>query len=295
MTSLKPTLLAVCLNPTLQRTVVLPRLRLGTVNRAASQRTDASGKGINVARVFVQLGGRGIQLTQAGGGRRELFLALAMADGIDVAWEESEAEIRTCTTLLCQETHAATEIVEEADPVSPATGCRLLARFRQLLPAVDIVSISGSKAAGLPAGILGEMARLAVAGSKPLLLDIRNADLRSALPCPGAWLKINRDELRETFGLEDDETLLRRLFDEHGLKSVITDGPRDSFGFDGRRFFRHPVQPVVAVNPIGCGDSFLAGFAFGLATGKALEQGLNQALDCARRNALCLRPGVIAE
>ena len=142
----KPTALAICLNPTLQRTVVLPGLRLGAVNRARSQRTDASGKGINVARVFVQLGGRAIQLTQAGGRHRELFLQLAAADGIEVAWEDSGAEIRTCTTLLCQETHAATEIVEEADPVVPATGARLLARFRQWLPAVDIVSISGSKA-----------------------------------------------------------------------------------------------------------------------------------------------------
>jgi fructose-1-phosphate kinase PfkB-like protein len=293
--AVKPTLLAVCLNPTLQRTVVLPRLRLGAVNRAASQRTDASGKGINVARVFVQLGGRGIQLTQAGGARRTLFLDLAVADGVEVAWEESGAEIRTCTTLLCQETHVATEIVEEADPVAPATGGLLLARFRQLLPAVDMVSISGSKAAGLPPGILGGMAKLAAAAGKPLLLDIRNADLRQGLPCPGAWLKINRDELRETFGQEDDEPLLRRLFAEHGLKSVITDGPRDSFGFDGQRFFRQPVQPVVAVNPIGCGDSFLAGFAFGLATGQPLGQGLDLALDCARRNALCLRPGTITE
>jgi len=79
-----PAFLAVCLNPTLQKTLVFTAVRSGEVNRCLRSRLDASGKGVNVARVLVQLGQRCTHLTHAGGRFRSSFLALAEESGVTV-------------------------------------------------------------------------------------------------------------------------------------------------------------------------------------------------------------------
>ncbi|MEI6876358.1 MAG: hypothetical protein WCL50_14645, partial [Spirochaetota bacterium] len=59
--------LVVCLNPTIQKTLVFGSLAKGEVNRSALHRVDVAGKGVCGARVFGQLGKRAIHLTHLGG------------------------------------------------------------------------------------------------------------------------------------------------------------------------------------------------------------------------------------
>ena len=47
----------VTLNPALDKTVEIPSLTIGAVNRIVSMRTDPGGKGINVSKVIRKLGG----------------------------------------------------------------------------------------------------------------------------------------------------------------------------------------------------------------------------------------------
>jgi hypothetical protein len=85
MISNSPRFLAVCLNPTFQRTVRLKKLEKGEVNRARLARLDASGKGINVSRVLQQLGAPVRHLTHLGPGRDE-FLRLCGEDNLQISW-----------------------------------------------------------------------------------------------------------------------------------------------------------------------------------------------------------------
>lgn len=70
------------------------------MNRANIARTDASGKGVNVARVLSQLGAHAVHLTHAGGPNRDWFLSLCAADGLSVEWADSGSEVRICTTVI---------------------------------------------------------------------------------------------------------------------------------------------------------------------------------------------------
>ncbi len=56
-------ILTLTLNPALDLTVSVERLRIGAVNRAMEQRCHAAGKGLNVAQVLADLGH---QITVAG-------------------------------------------------------------------------------------------------------------------------------------------------------------------------------------------------------------------------------------
>ena len=140
--------LTVCLNPTLQKTIVLDELHENRVNRSDEYYFDASGKGVNVSRVLTQLGEPVVHLTQADGMYRNQFISLAATDGITVVPVASRSEIRFCYTLLNRHNHTSTEIVEESMPVESNTETRIRQKYRELLPESHTIIISGSKAAG---------------------------------------------------------------------------------------------------------------------------------------------------
>ncbi len=120
-----PRFLAVCLNPTLQKTLVVSSTRPGEVNRCLKSRLDASGKGVNVARVLGQLGEDCTHLTHAGGQFRRVFLKLAEQSGVTVQAIDSHSEIRFCTTIVELESDCATELVESSERVNESTESRV--------------------------------------------------------------------------------------------------------------------------------------------------------------------------
>ena len=173
--------LVVCLNPTLQKTVVLSNLSKNQVNRCKDVYTDASGKGVNVGRILTQLGEECTHLTHAGGPTRDYFLSLAGADGLRIRWVESFSEIRMCHTLLDEADHSTTEVVEEAFPVGELTEEALVAAYLEELAAAHTVIISGSKAAGYNGELFPNMCGLAREANCRLILDYREADLLVSL------------------------------------------------------------------------------------------------------------------
>ncbi|NMA23402.1 MAG: tagatose-6-phosphate kinase, partial [Spirochaetales bacterium] len=108
--------LVVGLNPTFQETMIFNRLMIGEVNRAISHRFDASGKGMNVARVLSQLKVPTLLLTHLGGGRIQEFLDEAEKDRVPLLWTDSQSPIRTCITVLDRANGLTTELVQEPKP-----------------------------------------------------------------------------------------------------------------------------------------------------------------------------------
>jgi Fructose-1-phosphate kinase and related fructose-6-phosphate kinase (PfkB) len=306
--------LVVCLNPVIQHSLVFDRLVLGQVNRTATHRVDASGKGINVARVLRQLGREAVQLSQLGGPTRDYFLSMCADDGLIVRWVDSNSEIRTCTTVIDAASGSATELVEEALPVGEGTAERLASAYAEELERCDMVIVSGTKAAGFPASIMADIARLAQERGKRLILDIKGADLESCLPFRPLVAKPNLEELLQTYypaaaeayrrgasGGLDDDTLCdfvaqraKEYWQNFGTMLVVTRGARPSLFWDGASLRERQGEVVRAINPIGSGDSFTAGLAAVLADGGDIEQAVAEGQRAGALNALRLKPGSIA-
>ena len=172
--------LAVCLNPTFQRTISLAELEPGEVNRATKARLDASGKGINVARVLRQLGGEVRHLTHLGPGSDE-FLSLCRTDGLEVIWTDSPSPIRTCITLLDGSHSSTTEIIEPTEPVDESTVSRVRELFGAELQSSDWLILSGSKAPGYPADLFAEFCGMAREAGVRVLADYRGKELEASL------------------------------------------------------------------------------------------------------------------
>jgi 1-phosphofructokinase family hexose kinase len=296
--------LAVCLNPTLQRTIELSRLDMGEVNRATSARLDASGKGVNVSRVLKQLGAEVTHLTHLGPGR-DRFLDLCAVDGIQVEWSDATSPVRTCITLLDGSAATTTEIVEPTEYVESDTVKAIRDAFADQLSAREMVVLSGSKAPGYPEDFYAEFCRLARDRGIPVIVDYRGAELERSLLARPRAIKVNLTEFCATFlpGIRateaDDraalpavrEELARRSLD--GVDYVVTRGAREVLWASQGTVGTEPVPAIRPRNTIGSGDAATAGLAFALSAGASLREAVAEGVRCGTENALRLQPGTI--
>lgn len=304
-------ILVVCLNPTIQRTFVVDGFRVGEVNRTAEHRTDASGKGVNVARVLVQLGVSATHLTHSGGRDDALFRGLAEADGIAMDVVEADVEVRVANTIVDRKGGSTTELVEEGREVPPDVEGRLRARFLRYLRSVDGIVISGSKAPGFSPDLFAWMVGEARRSHTPVLADYRGEDLLASLPRGPHVVKPNLAEFVRTFladaapsdGVSEhvhDEALLRRvrekmleLHERFAAIPVVTRGAYPTLFVDNGMVVEEAPIDIEPVNTIGSGDAFAAGFMMKYLAGDPLRESVRFGHECAALNAGNLKPGSI--
>lgn len=302
-----PYFLSICLNPVIQKTIVVQGLRENHVNRSKEYFTDSSGKGVNVSRVLMQCKENILHLTQAGGRNRKLFLEMLAKETIPVRWANSDSEIRFCYTLFDKDRHTSTEIVEEAVPVSPGTEKRVKKLFTRLLPGSHTVIISGTKAAGFSDHIFPEMAARAKKEGKVVILDYRDEDLKNSLPFSPDVIKPNYKEFIGTFFPEftnrsdtDADEIMQTIqekiisiWKEYGISTILTNENKPVMYTEKGKIMSIEPEIITPLNTTGCGDAFTAGFALEFKRTGDMTRGVKSGLECAGRNALTLRPGYL--
>ncbi len=304
---MRPKVLTVCLNPTIQRTLLFDRVDMGEVNRARKVWVDASGKGVNAARVAAQLGAEAVHLTHSGGAMRDFFAALCTADGIRLVAPDSESEIRTCVTIIEEDRGSATELVEEAEAVGPGTESALRDAFATELPLADALIISGSRAPGYCDTIFPWMTGLAIDRGAIVLLDLRGPDLIACLDVAGRVdkekrivAKPNRKEFLDTFGAiplvacgrsTPLEELVRDKARQYRVAFLVTDGAAPAVYCTGDSDGSIAIPVMSVMNPIGSGDACAAGVACAMANGVPLLEAFEAGVLCGTMNAAVARPG----
>lgn len=298
---MKP-ILAVCLNPVIQNTLVFDSVKLDHVNRAAQHRVDASGKGVNVARVLTQLGQPCVHATHAGGQNRDWFLAMCQKDRLDVRWVDSGSDIRICTTVIDLSAGTATELVQEAHAVQPGTEADFMHLFDMLLPSSAMLVVSGTKAPGYSDGIIPWMVERASIHGIPAILDIKGQDLLACLRWRPLLVKPNIHETLATWPLEHTcksaevlrahiAAIAAALKIRYGTELVVTRGKEPIWFNEGGQPAEEPIMPAKTINPIGSGDSFTAGVAYVMLNGGSLREAVWEGARLGARNAENLKVG----
>jgi fructose-1-phosphate kinase PfkB-like protein/pantothenate kinase len=295
-------LLAVGLNPALQKTLAFARWERGEVNRARTTLTSVGGKGQQFSRAASQVIPGGVSLAQFLGGANGARLGEMLgAAGVRQLTVAVPGETRCCLTVLDADRGEATELVEPSPPVPPEKVAELAARVRAVLAegAIDAVAICGTYPPGVDAEFYAALARHK--GRALLLLDSYQGVAATLATGQVDILKLNADEVRSLArsGPADAASpprpvpeVAREVLAAHSLRWLaVTDGPRTAWLFEGTReqrvaggcrvsrYFEYHL-PVVegVVNPIGAGDTvaavFLAQLAAGAAAPVALAGGL---------------------
>ena len=271
-------ILVVGLSPAWQRTLEFHQLVPGKVNRADRVSETASGKGVNVARVAMEAGGDVRLLTVAGGQRGRQLVRSMRAQHLPASVVRVVAETRICQTLIAG--GVATELVEEAGPLSRHEVSELLARFDRESRRAGLVVLTGT----VPPGCGDDFyARLIRRTNVPVLVDSQGRQLLKAIGARPFAVKINRDELGAVPTLRQDAVEWL----------IVSDGGRDvTARHDGMEFRVRPPR-VKVINTIGCGDAMLAGIAVALSRGDPMSEAIRLGVACGAANALTPQPGQV--
>lgn len=299
-------IIAVGLSTTLQKTITFTNLKTDSVNRSTGYRIDASGKAVNAARVLSQLSPGIVEnVCPLGADNAKLFLELAAKDHLPVEWVPVPGRVRYCYTLLEPGTGRATELVV-SEPVGDedfsSVSEDLIALISKRLQGAEALLFAGSRPAAYPADMCARICALARDAGCAVMADFHGKDLKLTLErCVPDIVKINEEEFCGTFGYPFPlpEAELSKLIAEKsaalGNTIVVTRGSKDTFAGTKGTAFRQPVNAVTALNAIGCGDSFSAGFLFSWLADRDTKAALEKGSWCATRNALNMRPGSIRD
>jgi tagatose 6-phosphate kinase len=296
-------ILCVGLTPTVQRTLFFDQFTMGGVNRARKIVVTASGKGANVARVATALGGK-VQLVQPLGGETGKFVAKCLhTDGVETEniWLADDAPTRTCTTILVKNA-PTTEMVEEAVPLDAKSVEHLSNAIIARLWIAKMLCLSGSLPVGVPENYYATLTKWANEVGIPVVVDAQKQALKLALEQKPWLVKPNLEEAFAMLELErtddlwsDAQTATEHLREQGAKNALVTLGNHGAFlsTEEGKTYQLTP-PALDAINPIGSGDSLMAGIAYACAEeGAPLLEAVVVGMACAAANCRTETSGVI--
>lgn len=251
------TILVCGLNPSWQKTLHFRSMIPGEVNRAYALEQTASGKGINFCRAARQWGAARTRLLQfAGGDTGKMLTEVLDREGISHTTLFSPAVTRTCSTVISENPHSVTELIEPSEPISFETSGELYRTAVQSLELADALAVCGTYPPGVQpdfyAGLIGHAAQL----HKFILLD-SFMNVEDSLKQGVSMLKVNKMEILKLTGQTELAEAFRFCRETYGLKlAAVTDGPESAWFFDGEKIWKLAVPSIPrALNPIGAGDT----------------------------------------
>lgn len=263
----KEMILTVTLNPSIDISYPLDELIWDTVNRVSEVKKTAGGKGLNVTRVLSEIGDN-VTATGFVGGKLGDFLTSSLdQNDIQHRFFKIHGETRNCIAILHE--GLQTEILEAGPMIDKDEADGFLNHFRYLCPSHDVITISGSLPAGLENDYYQKIIELANSQGKKVVLDCSGKALEVVLTSGDKpfVIKPNTEELSQLVGKEvtDDVNELKEILQDElfaGIEWVVASlGSRGTFAKHGDKFYRVTIPKIDVVNPVGSGDSTVAGIA----------------------------------
>jgi 1-phosphofructokinase family hexose kinase len=262
-------IITVTLNPSLDRTLIVPCVTFGGVLRATASRLDWGGKGFNVSRALQALGSESVAMGLVGGSTGQVLERGLGGMGIPTDLVRIAGETRTNVVITESQGERYVKVNEPGPAVHKDELATFLDRVDARICPGDLWILSGSLPPGVPADFYAKLVRLVQARGARALLDASGEPLSLGCAASPCLIKPNAVEAAEVTGLqiqtdgdglEAASALLR-----HGVEYVAL-----SLGVEGLLLAsaHHVVwakPPLVqARNPVGAGDALLAGLAWAL-------------------------------
>lgn len=291
-------ILTVTMNPSIDVSYPLEELNIDTVNRIEKVSKTAGGKGLNVSRVLSQLNA---PLTATGvvGGKFGDYLTEQLdKDGIPHSFSKIDGETRSCIAILHE--GKQTEILESGPEVTAEEQEAFVAHFEELMADTDFITISGSLPKGINHDFYSLLIDKATEADVKVLLDTSGATLKASLENTHKpfLIKPNETEIADLLGKEihSNDELVEALEDKEfdGIEWIVV-----TLGADGaivkhqKNYYRVDIPTIKVVNPVGSGDSTIAGLAYALSEGKSPEDVIKSGMVTGMLNTLEEKTGFI--
>lgn len=267
------------LNPTLDVSFEVGRIYPTHKIRGDSERHDPGGGGINVARVFVRLGGNARCVYLCGGAAGAALHSLLDLHQLVRNRVAISGETRVSTSVYERETGQEYRFVTEGPVISETEWQECEAIISQLQ--CDYLVISGSLPRGAPDELYARIARATRIRGIRVVLDSSGVGLAKGLAGGTVFLvKPSIGELAALCGtpLETDEAVIAaaKAIVERGEAEhvVVSLGSEGAILVNASETIQLPAIPVEVSSAVGAGDSFLAAMVFKLAEGRPAAEAL---------------------
>lgn len=295
-------IITVTLNPALDLSTETAEVTPGVKLRCAAPRADPGGGGVNVSRAILKLGGESLCAVAAGGAAGATLLGLLEAEGLQARDLGLGLPTRESLSVIEASSGAQYRFVMPGPEWSADHLAAAMARIEGWCAPGDLLVPSGSLPPGVPADVFSDLgARMSARGVR-MMLDTSGAALEAAALRRGLYaLRMDDTEAEGLAGRALPDVEASAAFAARLVAQGVAEIIQIARGGEGtvlatREGCWHCAPPAVeVVSAVGAGDSHVAGFVLGVASGlgsvEACVQGVAAAASAVMTpdTALCER------
>ena len=266
----------ITLNPALDRTLWIQKVRDDVSNRILEEKSFAGGKSVDVSKVLKNLGVDNIALGFVGGFAGRELEGRLLNEGIETDFVRVSGETRTNIIIHEKETGKQLAFNARGPEIKPEELMQLVEQLERL-PCGEVVAIGGSIPLGVSPEIYRKIISLVRRCRTKVVLDVDGEALRQGIKAMPNIIKPNVHELSELAGrkLKDLDEIVSsaRAINQQGVEIVLVSMGAKGILLvsDGQQYLAVPPK-VNVQSTIGAGDSAVAGFVFGLVQKKDLSE-----------------------
>lgn len=290
-------IVTITLNPSIDRSYMVNEFEKNRVFRCTDYTKTAGGKGLNVTRVINDLG-EAVISTGFLGGRNGNFIQDEL-DALNIKNDfiKIKGETRDCIAILGGD-NSQTEILESGPEISKYELNDFLKNYDNIIKESKIICASGSLPKNTNIDMYFNLIKTANKYNKKFILDTSGECLKEGIKAKPFLIKPNKEELENIISckINNIEGFIKEAIKIQlsGVENVLI-----SMGGDGsilvcsHGVLRTVIPKVNILNPVGSGDSMVAGFAVALERGYSIEKTLMFASACGTANAMEMRTGEV--
>jgi 1-phosphofructokinase family hexose kinase len=273
------------LNPALDKQFLVNTIEFNQVLRTDIVQTDFGGKGFNVSRMLKALGSESVALGLIGGKTGETLTDGLAHLGIHTDFVRVSEETRTNISIVPQD-HSQYIKVNEPGPVIQADEINnLVAKIAALAKNGDWWVLAGSLPRGIGADIYARLIHLIQSQGARVILDASGEPLLHGCRAAAYLAKPNAEEAEKLIGLRietvEQAVLAARQVAALGVTHVVLSlGKLGALWHAPEGTWLVYSPEIEEHNPIGAGDSMVAGLVWGLAQGLPVADILRWGVAC---------------
>lgn len=283
-------ILTITANPSVDISYQLEKFNIDDVTRTSDIEKHAGGKGIHVGYVLKELGAAPVHSGFVGGKLGEFIEEDLEKMGQKTRFVKVKGDTRNCIAILHE--GKQTEILEAGPTISIDEKEEFINNLNQISEGCHIINISGSLPKGLTSDFYKQIIKYAKKHNKFVSIDTSGNTLKDIINSEEKpdIIKPNETEISYVLGRNIEKGDLKEILKEEPFKDipyiVVSMGKDGAIVKIKNKIYNAKVPKVLAINPVGSGDSSLAGALFAIDKEKSDEEIIKTSMTCGLLNVL---------
>jgi tagatose 6-phosphate kinase len=251
-------ILVICANPAIDTYIHFDVFSPGRSNRVIKEFKYPGGKGVHVALALRELEEKVTLLAFWGNGNGKWIKKKCREVGIKCIGPKIKDQNRICYSFKTNDGFNETEIFGRGPEINSRICDKFISEFTDILPKIEIISVSGSLPPGCPPDFYQNLLRIATEAGKPMFIDFIGEPFKLAVNEHCEGIHLNYNEFCEFFSAKNPEEAAR-VMSKKSRFAAVTRGKDGLFLASGGTLIHAHLHLDKIHSSVGSGDTLLAG------------------------------------